>query len=256
MDREADSNLHLTVARNLRHLRRISGMKQAEVAEKLGWKKKKPEDKDNQSMVSQIEGGHVGVSLETVRKLAGVFRVPAADLLRLDLKDYYPDPASIPEVKQRELGNPDEAISGIAPRPFRKKKVFRFSDLMEALGPSNAEFPIPSVKFHLPDWLEGRNLSKLVCAVIDDESKAPGFKKGDMICIDMNDIPAADEREGIGYYVVKGFRRFFICRGEKAGFTLELLDVPIYVGKTPLFIDLRLDQKPVVGRVVWSLRFS
>lgn len=239
------------VARNVRYLRKGNGMKQVELAEKLGWVAKEPGEKDNRSMVSQIERGFVGVSLETIRKLAGVFRVSMGDLLREDMSEDYPDPLKIPEVKQSELGEPEKAVSGIAPRSIKKQKVFRFSDILEALGPPADGFPIPSAPFRLPDWTAGRKPSKMVCAVIDDEPLGANFRKGVIIGVDMDDIPTSKDQDGVGYYVVQVGAKPFICKGEKKEHTLSLPDVPVSKGKDPLFIDLRLSQKPVVGRVVW-----
>jgi len=245
------AHIRKIVGGNVRHLRKGNGMKQVALAERLGWVAKEPGEKDNRSMVSQIERGHVGVSLETIMKLAGVFRVSMGDLLRQDLIEEYPDPLKIPEVKQSELSEPEKALSGVAPRSIKKQKVFRYSDLLEAIDPPHDGFPIPSAPFRLPDWTAGRKPSKMVCAVLDTEIGAGDYNKGVIVCVDTDDIPTLKDPDGIGQYVIRVGGRPYICKGEKKGHILHLLNPPVPKREIPMVFDVRGRHKEIVGRIVW-----
>jgi transcriptional regulator with XRE-family HTH domain len=66
--------LDLRFQANLRAFRKARGLKQRELAEKMGW--------ENENFVSQVELGYIGVSMDMVVELANVLKIDVGEFFQ------------------------------------------------------------------------------------------------------------------------------------------------------------------------------
>jgi len=234
------------IGKNIRYLRKLAGLTQRQLAEQMGWGVAK--GKILTGMVSQIENGR-GVGTETLGRIAEKLGVPMHLMFAENLDEVYPTQE---QKLQESLKNCDEKTRSniLSFQTLFKGKPYELAGLIDHLAPAaggSRRFD----KLHLPGWTEGKKPENHFCVIVDDETLSPEFKKGNIVCVDPDDIPGPEDEDFQNRSLLVLYKeKTCIFKTTKKGHMLYF-DIPGFPPENPAFYDLRIGANILIGKILW-----
>lgn len=228
MGKSKDDIVTRLVARNIRAVRKTRGLTQTHLGEKMGWK--------YQAMVSQIEGGKVGVGPANLRRLAGILEVPMSLLYAEELPDEYrreAEPAVTEGTGRRK---------GVA--NIRSVPVYP-ADGFDAENPGEA---IQEIFLSAP--LKGRKGEIIGLKLAKTEEEGGASVRSKVVVLDISNraVPSESGKEPSSWHAVRIKGEILVRKFRRIDDFIQLLASD--QDANPIMIDLRVLTVPVIGKVL------